>query len=449
MLELSMADELGKGKTGGLLLQYSIPAIIGMTASSLYNVIDRIFIGQGVGAPAISGLAITLPIMNLAIAFGAMVGVGAASMVSIRLGEKKQEDATLILGNALSLNIIIGLTFSVIVLAFLDRILYAFGASSATLPYAKQFMEIILAANMMTHVYMGLNNIMRSSGYPRKAMVITLITIGINIVLAPVFIFTFKWGIRGAAMATVLSQSVGTVWVLVHFMSRRSGVHFERGCMRLNMPIIRDIISIGMSSFLVHLCACLIVILLNLKLAAYGGDFAVGAFGIIHSVLMLFAMVVIGLTQGMQPIAGYNYGARQIERVIRVFRYTVVAASCVTTAGFLIGECIPQLTARAFTDNPELIALSTTGMRITMAMFPVVGFQIVTCSLFQSIGQARIAIILSLSRQVLILIPALIILPWFFGLNGVWAAIPVADLLASVLTFFVLKAQIGKFRSGN
>lgn len=446
MADCSTADELGSGKIGNLLFQYSLPAIVGMTASSLYNVIDRIFIGQGVGALAISGLAITLPIMNLAVAFGALVGVGASAMVSIRLGEKKSEDANLILGNALTLNLIISIAFSIIVLAFLDRILYVFGASRETLPYAAQFVEIILAANVITHVYMGLNNIMRSSGYPRKAMLTTLITIGINIVLAPVFIFVFEWGIRGAAAATVFSQFVGTVFVLIHFISKRNNVHFERGCMKLRLHIVKDIISVGMPSFLINICACLIISLINLRLVEYGGDFAVGAFGVINSILMFIAMVVIGLTQGMQPIAGYNYGAQRLERVSRVFRYSVIAASCLTTTGFLVGEVIPQLIARAFTTNPDLIALATTGMRIVLAMFPVVGFQIVTSSFFQSIGKPRIAMLLSLSRQVFMLIPAVIILPELFGLNGVWAALPASDLSASVLTFIVLRNQMRKFR---
>ncbi len=449
MSDQNTPDELGTGKIGSLLLRYSTPAIVGMTASSLYNIIDRIFIGQGVGALAISGLALTLPIMNLAVAFGAMVGVGASVMVSIRLGEKNREAATLILGNAVALNIGISIAFSIVVLAFLDGILRVFGASSETLPYAKQFMQIILVGNIVTHVYMGLNNIMRAAGHPRKAMVTTLLTIGMNIVLAPLFIFVFKWGIRGAATATVCSQIVGTAWVLKHFAGRQSYIRFERGCMKLNTRVIADIVSVGMPSFLMNVCACIIISIINLRLVKYGGDFAVGAFGIINSILMFIAMVVIGLTQGMQPIVGYNFGAHKRDRVVKTFRYTVVAASCVTSAGFLTAECIPGLIARAFTTNRELIDLSTTGMRIALAMFPIVGFQMVTSNLFQSIGKARVSIYLSLSRQVLLLIPALFVLSHLFGLNGVWAAMPASDLAASVLTFAVLRNQVGKFRSGH
>lgn len=441
-------DELGTQAIGGLLLRYSIPAIIGMTASSLYNIIDRIFIGQGVGASAISGLAITLPIMNLAVAFGAMVGVGAAVTISIRLGEKNRADAKFVLGNTVFLNVVISIAFSIVVLSFLDEVLRAFGASSETLPYARQFMQIILVANVVTHLYLGLNNIMRASGHPKKAMAATLLTIGINIVLAPLMIFGFKWGIRGAATATVCSQMVGLAWVLLHFAGRRSSVRFERGCFKPRMYIMRDIISIGMSSFLMNLCLCIIMSIINLRLVKYGGDFAVGAFGIINSILMFFAMVVLGLTQGMQPIAGYNYGANQWRRVIEVFRYTVMAASCVTFTGFLMVECVPGLISRAFTTSRDLIDLSTTGMRIVFAVFPLVGFQMVTSNLFQAIGKVQISILLSLSRQVLFLIPALFFLSHIFGLNGVWASMPASDLAASVLTFIVLKNQMKRNRKG-
>lgn len=447
MLDQKTADDLGTGKIGSLLFQYSIPAIIGMVASSLYNIIDRVFIGQGVGALAISGLAITLPIMNMAVAFGAWVGIGASAMVSIRLGEKNGKEANLILGNALILNIIISIAFSAVALVYLDRILYLFGASRETLPYAKEFMQIILIGNIFTHIYWGLNSIMRSSGYPRKAMVTTLVTIGINLVLAPLFIFVFRWGIRGAALATVLSQVVGTVWVVLHFANVKSLVHFERESMGLRAYIVKDILSVGMPSFLLHFCACFIIILLNLRLVMYGGDFAVGAFGIINSIVMFFIMVVIGLNQGMQPIVGYNYGARQGERVFRAFRYTAIAATGITTAGFLMGELMPGLIARAFTTHRELIDLSVTGMHIVLVMFPLVGFQMVTSNLFQSIGKAKISIVLSLSRQVLFLIPLLFLLSHAFGLEGVWLALPVSDVLAFLLTLIVLKLQTGKIRA--
>lgn len=436
--------DLGVEKLGKLLIQYSVPAIIATSAASLYNIIDRIFIGQGVGPLAISGLALTFPLMNITAAFGAMVGVGASAMVSIRLGQNDRKGATLILGNAVMLNIILGIAVAVITFVFLEPILYALGASKDTLPFAKEFMQVILLGNVFTHLYLGLNNIMRSSGYPGKAMVTTLITVGINLALAPLFIFVFHWGIRGAALATVIAQAIGTLWSVLHFSKIGSFVHFLPGYMKLKKAIIRDIISIGMSSFIMLLSASVVISILNLSLGKYGGDYAIGAFGIINSIGNLTAMVVIGFNQGMQPIVGFNFGARQISRVLRTFKLTIFAGTAVTCFGFLLAEFFPRQIASAFTNNSELIELSIKGMRITFMMFPIVGFQIVASSFFQSIGKARVSIYLSLSRQILFLIPALLILPNFWGLNGVWLGSPVADLTSSVLTFFVLRWQMKK-----
>lgn len=432
---------LGSDNVGKLLLEYSLPAIVAMTATSLYNIIDRIFIGQGVGPLAISGLALTLPLMNLGVALGALVGAGAATLVSIRLGQHRGDEASLILGNTVILNLILSTLYSVIVLVFLDPILFLFGASSATYLYAKQFMQIILAGNVLLHSYMGLTNIMRSSGYPAKSMIITLATVGVNIILAPVFIFIFKWGIRGAALATVAAQFAGLAAVTLHFMRKDSFLRFTKGHFKLRMDIIRGIFSIGMSPFAINVFACLIVIIMNLQLVKYGGDYAVGAYGIINSILMCVVMIIIGLTQGMQPIAGYNYGSLKFDRVIEVFKYTVIAGTCITTAGFLMGEIFPRQIANAFTGSAELIDITVTGMRIAMLMFPLAGFQMVTSNLFQSIGRAKISIFLTMSRQVIFLIPALLILPGFFGLTGVWGSIPAADLFSSFMTFLVLKKQ--------
>jgi putative efflux protein, MATE family len=437
---------LGTEKIGRLLMKYSIPAIIATAASSLYNIIDRIFIGHGVGPMAISGLALTFPLMNLAAAFGSLIGVGAATMVSIRLGQRNRESATAFLCNAFVLNIIISIVYAVVMFTFLDDVLYAFGASKITLPYARNFMQVILCGNIFTHLYFGLNNIMRASGYPTKAMITTLLTVGVNLMLAPLFIFAFKWGIRGAALATVFAQMVGTIWVLIHFMSKSSYVHFMRGYFRLKIQIFRDIFSIGMSNFLMLICATLVTIIINISLAKYGGDFAIGAYGIINSIGSLFAMVVLGFNQGMQPISGYNFGARQFDRVIRVFKATLVAGTSVTILGFLLAEIIPHFLANAFTSDQQLIHLATVGMRISLMMFPIVGFQMVTTNFFQSIGKAKISIFLSLSRQVLFLIPALLILPHFWGLHGVWAASPTADFISSLITLMVLQYQIKKIR---
>ena len=447
MPDQSSPHVLGTEKIIKLLFEYSIPAIIATTTSSLYNIIDRIFIGHGVGPLAISGLALTFPLMNLSAAFGSLVGAGASTMVSIRLGEKDKQGATHILGNAFFLNVVVGIVFAIVMISFLDPILFIFGASKDTLPYAKEFMQIILGGTIFTHLYLGLNSIMRASGYPRQAMVTTLLTVVINLGLAPLFIFGFKWGIRGAAIATVCAQIFGTVWVIIHFTRKSSYVRFLKGYFRPRLKIIRDIFSIGMSTFIMFTCASLIVIIMNIKLAKYGGDFAIGAYGIIASFANLFVMIVLGFNQGMQPIAGYNFGARQFNRVKEVFRNTVIAGVCVTSFGFLLIQLFPEMLASAFTSNKELIKIATTGMHFSFALFPIVGFQMVTSSFFQSIGYAKISIVLSLSRQVIFLIPALLILPGIFGLNGAWIAVPSADIFASALTYFVLHRQLKKMNS--
>lgn len=441
MRQIKSPHRLGSGNIGKLLIEFSLPAIVAMTASSVYNIIDRIFIGQGVGPLAISGLALTLPIINLGVALGALVGAGASTLVSIRLGEKRGDEASLILGNTVVLNIIISTLYSVVMLVFLDRILYIFGASSATLPYAKQFMQIILIGNVFLHSYMGLNSIMRSSGYPGKSMFITLFTVAVNLIIAPIFIFIFKWGIQGAALATVIAQLSGLIVTVIHFMKKSSFLHFMKGHFVLRIEIIRGIFSIGMSPFAINVCASLIVIIMNRQLVIYGGDYAVGAYGIINSVLMCVVMIILGLTQGMQPIAGYNYGAGNFARVRTVFRYSVIAATCISTAGFFIGELLPGQIAFAFTDNSELVGLSVHGMRTIMIMYPFIGFQMVTSNFFQSIGRAKISIIVTLSRQVIFFIPSLLIMPYLFGLTGVWASMPVADFFSTIMTFFILKTQ--------
>lgn len=444
MTNQNAPNTLGTEKIGKLLMQYSIPAIIATTVASLYNVIDRIFIGHGVGPLAISGLALTFPFINFSAAFGSLVGSGSATMVSIRLGEKNREGAANVLGNAFTLSTLIGLTFSIVMLHFLEPILYIFGASKDTLPYAKEFMQIMLLGNVFQHLYLGMNSIMRASGAPQKAMVTTLLSVLLNLILAPIFIFWFKWGIKGAATATVCAQFFGMAWNTSHFMKKSSYLHFVSKYFKLKLRIILDIFSIGMSTFIMFVCSSLIVIIMNIQLAKYGGDFAIGAYGIMISITNLFVMIVLGFNQGMQPIAGYNYGARQFQRVKKVFRDTVIAGLCVTCSGALLVELFPSLFSSAFTTNQELIDISSHAMRLGYIMFFIVGFQMVTSNFFQSIGHAHISIFLSLSRQVIFLIPALLIWPWILGLDGVWLATPTADLLASLLTFFVLHSKIKK-----
>lgn len=431
-------EALEHGNVKQLLWQYALPAIIATTATSFYNIIDRIFIGQGVGPLAISGLALTFPIMNLGTALGTLVGAGSSAIISIRMGEKRREEAIQTLGNAFVLNMIIGILFSVLALCFLDPLLYLFGASDATLPYARDFMRVILLGNVITHLFFGLNNIIRASGYPTKAMVSLLLTIGINIILAPLFIFVFHWGIKGAATATVISQSAGLVWVVSHFLSRKPYVHFTKQCFLLSGRIIGSIFSIGVAPFLIHCCACLIAILMNRQLGTYGGDMAIGAFGIINSIISLLIMIMFGFTQGMQPIVGYNWGAKQHDRAIEAFKLTIWYATAVSVIGFLTAECFPGFIARWFTDNQELIDITTKGMRIYVICLSLVGFQVVTTNFFQSIGKAGISIFLSMTRQLLFLTPLLLLFPPLFGLDGVWFATPAADLIAALVTAGVL-----------
>lgn len=447
------ATELGTERIRKLLVQYAVPAIIAMTASSLYNMVDSIFIGHGVGPLAISGLALTFPLMNLAAAFGSLVGAGAATLISMRLGQKDYQAAQLILGNVLVLNLIIGIAFGVVALIFLDPILYFFGASDATIGYARDYMKIILLGNVVTHMYLGLNNVLRASGHPRKSMYATINTVIINAILDPIFIFGFGWGIEGAAIATILAQVISLVWQFQLLSNKEELLHFRRGIYGLKRKIVGNIFAIGMSPFLMNVAACFIVILINKGLKEYGGDLNIGAYGIVNRLAFFFVMVVMGINQGMQPIAGYNFGARQFDRVQQVLRLTIVGAVCVTTGGFLLGELAPRLAVSAFTTDPELIRLSAEGMRIVFICFPIIGFQMVVTNFFQSIGMAGTAIFLSLTRQLLFLLPGLIFLPPLFdaytqwdGSWGVWCAMPLSDLLASVTAAFMLAYQFRKFR---
>ena len=437
---------LGTESIGKLLMQYAVPAIIAMTASSLYNMVDSIFIGHGVGPMAISGLALTFPLMNLAAAFGSLVGVGASTLVSVKLGQKDYDTAQRVLGNVVVLNVLLGLVFTVVVMAFLDPILYFFGGSDQTVKYARDYMQIILLGNIVTHLYLGLNAVLRSSGHPQKAMYATIATVVVNTILDPVFIYGFGWGIRGAAIATIVAQVLSLMWQLKLFSDKEELLHFHRGIFRLKRKIVLDSLAIGMSPFLMNLAGCMVVILINQGLQEHGGDLAIGAYGIVNRLVFIVVMIVIGLNQGMQPIAGYNFGARLYKRVDKVLKVTIAYATAVTSFGFLVGMLIPDLVVSIFTTDEDLIALSARGLRITVLFFPIIGFQMVTSNFFQSIGMAGKAIFLSLTRQVLILIPCLLILPRFYGAAGVWYSMPVSDALASLIALVMLLAQFRKFK---
>lgn len=437
---------LGTERIGKLLTQYAIPAIIAMTASSLYNMADSIFIGHGVGPLAISGLALTFPLMNLAAAFGSLVGVGASTLVSVKLGQKDYEGANQVLGNVLVLNVLLGVAFTFVFLLLLDPILYFFGASENTIGYARDYMQIILYGNVITHMYLGLNAVLRSSGFPKQAMYATLASVVINCILNPIFIFGFEWGIKGSAWATVISQVISLTGQMIHFSSPKQLLHFKKGIYKLRKEVVKGILYIGMSPFLMNLCSCLIVILINRGLKEHGGDMAIGAYGIVNRIIFLFVMIIMGFNQGMQPIAGYNFGARLYPRVTEVTKLTMKWAIGVATTGFLLCQLFPTLIVNMFTTDDELVKAAVFGLHIVFAVFPIVGFQMVATNFFLSIGMSKKAIFLSLTRQMLFLIPCLIVLPRFFGTLGVWISMPVADMIATVVTAIVLVNQFKKFK---
>ena len=447
MSQKGNAMELGTQPVGKLLMQYAIPAIIAMTASSLYNIVDSIFIGQGVGPLAISGLAVTFPFMNLGAAFGAMVGVGASTLISVKLGQRDYGTAQVVLGNVVTLNTIIGVVYTIVCLMFLDPILYFFGASADTIVYARDFMEVILLGNIFTHMYLGLNAVLRASGHPQKAMYATINTVVINTILAPIFIYGFEWGIRGAAIATVIAQIVSLIWQFKILTDKNELLHLRRGIYHLQSKIVKNMIAIGLSPFCMNVASCFIVIFINQGLKEYDGDLAIGAYGIVNRLMFICVMIVMGITQGMQPIAGYNYGAQQYHRVNEVLKLAIWGATAVTTFTFLVGELIPELTVSIFTTDEGLISRAAEGFRIAVLVFPIVGFQMVTSNFFQSIGMANKAIFLSLTRQLLFLLPCLIILPTFIGAAGIWWSMPVSDMAASIVAAVLLYKQFQAFKT--
>lgn len=438
--------ELGTKPVGKLLMQYALPAIAAMTAASLYNMTDSIFIGQGCGALAISGLAITFPLQNLAAAFGAGVGVGASTCISVKLGQKDYTTAERVFGNAFTLNIIIGVAFGIIALIFLNPILRFFGASDATLPYAREYMVITLAGNAISHMFFGMNGILRAASKPRSAMMASIVTVVLNAILSPIFIWPLHMGIGGAALATIISQATVLAWQCRIFSNPQCIVHFKRGIYRPVAHIIKNIIAIGMSPFAMNVCSCIIIIFINNALMRHSGDMAVGAFGITNKISFIFIMINMGMNQGMFPIAGYNYGARNYDRLLRVLRYTFVVAICISTAGFIIAQTLPYECARLFTTDENLIRISERAIRINMMVFPVVGAQMVCTGFFQSIGKAKVSMFLSLSRQLLFLLPLLIILPNFYQTDGVWYAQPISDLISAVVAVTMLTAYIKRLK---
>lgn len=427
------SDKLGTEKLSKLIWDYSVPSIIGTVVMSVYNIVDRIFIGQGVGALAISGLTLTFPFMILLMACGMLIGAGSASRISITMGEKNLVKSEKILGNAMTLTFIISGGVSIITFIFMNDILQLFGGTEATIGYARDYMQIIVPASMLSAINFGFNNIMRASGFPRKAMYTMLIGAVVNIILDALFILVFKWGIQGAAIATVISYLISSAWVLNHFRLPESPIHFRKSNFKLKKDIVWSILSIGFSPFSMQLATSLVVILINSTLLAYGGDLAIGAYGITNSLVILVIMIVLGLNQGTQPIVGYNFGAKQYDRVFKTLKISAIFATILTTIGFLLGKFFSVVSVSMFTADEELIAISANALRIVITMFPMVGFQIVMSNFFQSIGKAKISIFLSLTRQFIFLIPSILILPRIWGLDGAWAAMPVSDALSGVV----------------
>ncbi len=443
-MAIGIPTELGTKSVSKLLKQYAIPAIIAMTASSLYNMIDSVFIGHGVGKYAIAGLAVTFPLMNLGAAFGSLVGAGAATLTSVLLGQKNYEIAQKVLGNVVVLNLIVGALYMLGILLFLEPILFFFGASDVTVEYAKDYMEVILYGNIITHMYFGLNAVQRSSGFPKKAMIATVLTVVINTVLDPIFIYLFDMGIKGAAIATVISQFIALCLVVSHFSSKKLEVRLKRGIYKLNYRITKDIFAIGSAPFFINAAACLVVIIINNGLREHGGDLAIAAYGIVNRIAFIFLMIIMGINQGMQPIVGYNFGAKKMDRVMQTLKLTMASALVVSSIGFIIGQSIPSILAKIFTTDKELIDTTVMGMKIAFTFFPVVAIQMVAGNFFWSLGYAKMATFISLTRQLIVLLPLLIILPQFMGIKGVWLSLPIADLISSIVAAIILWYHIKK-----
>jgi len=449
--------ELGTKPIGQLIRQYAVPGIIAMTASSLYNMVDSIYIGHipDVGSLAISGLAVTFPLMNISTAFGTLVGVGAATMISVLLGQKNYAVANKVLSNEVTLNILTGVIFTVVALLWMDPILRFFGASDNTLPYARDYMVIIALGNAVTHLYFGLNSVIRSSGNPKIAMGLTLFTVISNAILDPIFIFTLGMGIRGAALATVLCQLMSLCYTMWFFLDQDKCLHLPRSrkIFRIDWRIAKDSLSIGMGPFLMNLASCIVVLFINQQLVKWGGDLALGAYGIVNRISFLFVMIIMGFNQGMQPIAGYNFGARQYTRVREVYVKTAGWATLVCIVGFVVSELFSGPTVSIFTSDPALHDLAAKGLRKMNIAFPIIGFQMVTTNLFQCLGMVRKSIFLSLSRQLLFLLPCIYILPPLLESEaGVWYSFPISDTVAAIVTgiFAIgLLRNLGSLKDGD
>lgn len=439
---------LGEEKISKLLMEFSIPAIIGMVVNTLYNIVDRMYIGniKDIGGLALTGVGITMPIMTIIMAFGMLIGIGTSARISLKLGEHKREEAEKHLGNAFTLIIIASVLITIIGLVFMHKILGLFGASADTEVYAREYMQIIFFGTIFNMLSFGLNHSIRSDGSPKVAMLSMLIGAGTNIILDPIFIFVFGMGVRGAAIATVISQIVSTIWILYYFTKGKSNLKIKREYLSLDKAIVLSIFSIGVSPFSMQIAQSIVQVLANNALKTYGGDLAIGAMTIINSVAMIFMMPIFGLNQGSQPIIGYNYGAEKYKRVKQAVKSATIVATIIVSIGWIITQAAPHLLISIFNRDEQLLGIASTGMRIFLFMLPVVGAQVISSNYFQSIGKAKISMFLSLLRQVILLIPCLIILPKIFGLTGVWLAGAVSDGLSSLITLIIFFMSVRKLK---
>ncbi|KJR49123.1 hypothetical protein UF75_0420 [Desulfosporosinus sp. I2] len=439
---MNRSQQLGEEKVGKLLLKFSIPAIIGMLVNGLYNIVDRIFVGQGVGALALSGTAISFPFTLAIMAFGMLIGIGATAVISIRLGQQKKEEAEQIVGNAFVLLLAISLIITLLGFAFMDPLLLLFGASSDVLPYAKEYLTVLLWGAVFQTIGFGMNNFIRAEGNPKVAMYTMILGAVLNTILNPIFIFVLHLGVAGSALATVISQFITAVWVLSYFLGKRALLKLHVRNLKLKWAFVRDILAIGVSPFSMQIVGSVVTVLLNKALVNYGGDLSIAAMGVINSIAMLIFMPVFGIGQGAQPILGYNYGARRYDRVKQTLRLSIMGATGVMVFGFILVELFPVALMALFSKDTELIRIGSNGLRIFLIMLPVIGFQVMAVNYFQATGKPRKSLFLSLSRQLIFLVPMILILPKFWGLTGVWLAGPVADLASSGLTVLWLHKDL-------
>lgn len=434
--------ELEERSIGRLMWKYFWPAFVGVFVNALYNIVDRIFIGQGVGAIALSGLSVVFPIMILIAAFGMLIGIGAGVRISISLGKKDLTQAEKVLGNSFILMILVAVLVTIIGFVLKTPLLESFGAGKETIGYAQEYLNIILLGSIFQVIGFSMNNIIRSEGNPRIAMYSMLISAGTNVILDPIFIFGLDMGVRGAAIATVISQFVLTIWVMAHFLSSRSVLRLRLKNLKLEPGIIWNIITIGMSPFAMQIASSMVQATYNTQLVKHGSDVAIGAMGIINSVSIMIVMSIIAINMASQPIIGYNYGAKRFDRVRRTWDLGMVAATVIAVTAFILVELFPGTIIRLFNDdNQELYTIGVTGIRIFVAMIPLVGWQIISSNYYQSIGKANISLFLTLLRQVIVLLPLLAIFPTLWGITGIWIASPVSDLIASCIVFLFFRSE--------